>query len=57
MTAMSTKMHIQTYNVVGENNQAANMYPPKFFGELKRSKTTQALVAAAKAAEETQNHN
>jgi hypothetical protein len=50
-------MHIQTYNVVGENNQAANMYPPKFFGELKRSKTTQALVAAAKAAEETQNHN
>jgi len=26
---MSTKMHIQTYSAVGENNQAANMYPPK----------------------------
>jgi hypothetical protein len=24
---MSTKMHIQTYNAVGENGQAANMYP------------------------------
>jgi hypothetical protein len=26
---MLTKMYIQTYNAVGENNQAANMYPPK----------------------------
>ncbi len=50
-------MHIQTYNAVGENNQAANMYTKFFLENTRHRKQRKHLLLLLAAAEETQNHN